>query len=61
MATKARKRKGKIRIKQKVLIEKKDKTNVVRPDTTRYRRMDTQMPRSNGMVLKVKLKKKPRQ
>lgn len=57
MATKARKRKGKIRIKQRVLIEKKDKTNVVRPDTTRYPKARTKVP-SNGVVFKVKLKKK---
>ena len=55
-----RKRKGKIRISTSArLVNKKDKTRVNRPDTTGgYPRMQTQMPRSNGMVLKVKVKRK---
>jgi hypothetical protein len=56
-----RKRKGKIKISTSArLVNKKDKTRVNRPDTTGggYPRMETQMPRSNGMVLKVKVKRK---
>lgn len=53
------KRKSKIRFKQTAkLAEKSDNTRVARPDTSRYPRMATQMPRSNGMVLKVRIKKK---
>lgn len=53
-----RKRRGKIRIKQRALIQRKDKTNVARPDTTRYPRMAAQMPRTTGTVFKVKIKRK---
>ena len=55
---KTKKRKGKIRIKQKAAIVRKDsiQRDSVRNDT--LPRMKAQMPRSNGMVLKVKLKHK---
>ena len=55
---KPKKRKGKIRIKQKAAIVRKDsiQRDSVRNDT--LPRMKAQMPRSNGMVLKVKLKHK---
>ena len=58
MATKPKKRKRKIRIKQKAAIVRKDSVqrDSVRNDT--LPRMKAQMPRSNGMVLKVKLKHK---
>jgi len=56
---KKRKRKGRIVIKQQVtLAHKNDATRVAKPDTTNYPRMHAQMPRSNGMVLKVKVKRK---
>ena len=56
--TKPKKRKRKIRIKQKAAIVRKDsiQRDSVRNDT--LPRMKAQMPRSNGMVLKVKLKHK---
>lgn len=58
MSARPKKRRGKIKIKQRAIIQKKDNTNVVRPDTTRYPRMSAQMPRTAGAVFKVKLKKK---
>lgn len=54
-----RKRKARIRIKQSAkLVNKNDKTRVHKPDTTRYPRMNAQMPRTTGVVFKVKIKKK---
>lgn len=50
---KTKKRKGKIRVRTGAKVVKKDS---VRNDT--LPRMKAQMPRSNGMVLKVKLKHK---
>lgn len=56
---KGKKRKGKIKFKQTArLVEKNDATMVEKPDTANYPRMQAQMPRSNGMVLKVKVKRK---
>lgn len=53
------KRKGKIKIRKSVrLVHKNDATRVAKPDTANYPRMQAQMPRSNGMVLKVKVKRK---
>ena len=58
-AIKGKKRKGKIKFKQSArIVEKNDATRVTKPDTTSYPRMQAQMPRSNGMVLKVKVKRK---
>lgn len=49
-------RKGKIKISSTAhLAHKNDKTRVARRDTTSYPQMTSQMPRSNGMVLKVKV------
>ena len=58
--TKARKRvKGKVKLTQRArIVEKNDATRVGKPDTANYPRMQSQMPRSNGMVLKVKVKRK---
>ena len=58
--TKARKRvKGKVKLTQRArIVEKNDATRVAKPDTENYPRMQAQMPRSNGMVLKVKVKLK---
>lgn len=57
--TKKRKRKGKIKISSSArIVEKNDATRVAKPDTANYPRMQAQMPRSNGMVLKVKVKRK---
>ena len=54
-----RKRKARIRIRQSAkLVNKNDKTRVHKPDTTRYPRMNAQMPRTTGVVFKVKIKKK---
>lgn len=54
-----KKRKGRIVIKQQVtLAHKNDATRVAKPDMGNYPRMQSQMPRSNGMVLKVKVKRK---
>ena len=53
------KRKGKIKISSSAcIVEKNDVTRVAKPDTANYPRMQSQMPRSNGMVLKVKVKRK---
>lgn len=54
-----RKRKGKIKIYSSArIVEKNDATSVVKHETANYPRMQSQMPRSNGMVLKVKVKRK---
>lgn len=54
-----KKRKGKIKFKQTSrLVEKNDSTRVARTDTTSYPRMSAQLPRSNGAVFKIKLKRK---
>ena len=56
---KGKKRKGKIKFKQTArLVEKNDATSVERTDTTKYQRMSAQLPRSNGAVFKIKLKRK---
>ena len=57
--TRKRKRKGKIKISSSArIVEKNDATRVAKPDAANYPRMQAQMPRSNGMVLKVKVKRK---
>lgn len=58
MGTKPKKRKRKIRIKQKAAIVRKDsiQRDSVRNDT--LPRMQAQMPRTTGAVLKVKMKRK---
>lgn len=54
-----KKRKGKIKVIQKAhIVEKNDATSVARTDTTKYPRMSAQLPRSNGAVFKIKLKRK---
>ena len=56
---KGKKRKGKIKFKQTaMLVEKNDATSVARTDITKYPRMSAQLPRSNGAVFKIKLKRK---
>ena len=56
---KGKKRKGKIKISQRArLIEKNDATRVAKTDTTSYPRMRAQVPRSNGAVFKIKVKRK---
>lgn len=52
------KKRGKIRIKQRALIQKKDKTNVARPDTTKYPRKEARPPADTGVTFRVKIKKK---
>ena len=57
--TNKRKRKGKIKIFSSArIVEKNDATSVAKHETANYPRMQSQMPRSNGMVLKVKVKRK---
>lgn len=57
--TNKRKRKGKIKISSSArIVEKNDATSVAKHQTENYPRMQSQMPRSNGMVLKVKVKRK---
>ena len=57
--TSKRKRKGKIKISSSArIVEKNDATSVAKHKTANYPRMQAQMPRSNGMVLKVKVKRK---
>jgi hypothetical protein len=53
-----RKVKRKVKIKKRVAIVRKDsvQNDTLKSDT--FPRMKAQMPRSNGMVLKVKLKRK---
>lgn len=56
---KSRKRKGKIRISSSAtLVAKNDKTRVAKNSAAQYPHMMAQMPRSNGMVFKVKVKHK---
>ena len=56
---KGKKRKGKIKFKQTArLVEKNDATRVEITETTKYPRMSAQLPRSNGAVFKIKLKRK---
>lgn len=56
---KKRRRKRRIKISSSArLVQKNDATKVAKRDTTNYPRMQAQMPRSNGMVLKVKVKRK---
>lgn len=56
---KGKKRKGKIKFKQTArIVEKNDATRVARTETTKYPRMSAQLPRSNGAVFKIKLKRK---
>lgn len=50
---KQRKRKVKIKVSQKARVRKKSE----QPKDT-MKKMDAQMPRSNGVVFKVKLKRK---
>ena len=58
-SNKGKKRKGKIKFKQTaILVEKNDATSVARTYTTKYPRMSAQLPRSNGAVFKIKLKRK---
>jgi hypothetical protein len=53
--SKAKKKKGRIVVSQKAKIVKKG-TQTAKKDT--LQRMDAQMPRTNGAVLKVKIKRK---
>ena len=54
-----KKRKGKIKFKQTArLVEKNDATRVAKADTSAYPRMHAQIPRSNGAVFKIKVKRK---
>ena len=56
---KGKKRKGKIKISSSArLVEKNDATRVAKADTSAYPLMQAQMPRSTGVVFKVKIKKK---
>ena len=56
---KGKKRNGKVKLTQRArIVEKNYATMVAKPDTANYPRMQAQMPRSNGMVLKVKVKRK---
>ena len=53
-----RKRRGRIRIKQHALIQRKDKTNVARPDTTRYPRVQGRPPADAGATFRIKIRRK---
>jgi hypothetical protein len=53
-----KKRRVRIRIRQKALVQKKDKTRVSLPDTTRYSTMDMQTPRSLTPTFKIKIRRK---
>lgn len=56
---KRRKIKRRVRIKQNAqLVHKNDKTRVERNDTLASGFAPTPMPRSNGVVFKVKMRKK---
>ena len=58
--TKKRHGKGKITLSQRIrLTEKNDATRIARDSAIIvYPRLQEQMPRSNGMVLKVKVKRR---
>ena len=58
--SKPKKIRGKIKFKQQAIIQRKDNTNVARPDTTNHRvkYSPTPMPRTNGAVFKVKIRKR---
>lgn len=61
MAKAKRKIKRKVRVKQKVeLVHKNDKTMVRRDtiDATQLRKAPTQMPRDNGLNMRVKIRRK---
>lgn len=58
MSARPKRRKGKVKIKQRAIIQKKDNTNVVRPDTTRYRRVQGRPPADNAATFKVKIRRK---
>ena len=55
---KPKKRKGKIKVSQKARVRKKSEQqkDTIQKDT--IPRMKAQMPRSNGIVFKVKVKRK---
>lgn len=54
-----RRRKARIRIRQSAkLVSKTDKTRVHKPDTTRYPRMNAQIPRSLAPTFKIKIRRK---
>lgn len=56
---KTKKRRGRIRVKESLHVQRKDNTNVARRDVDNpFPVMQAQMPRSNGLVLKVKVKHK---
>lgn len=56
---KTKKRRGRIRVKESLHVQRKDNTNVARRDVdTPFPVMRAQMPRTTGVVFKVKLKKK---
>lgn len=58
MAKKKRRiRKIKIKTGAK-LVNKKDATRVAKPDTTRYPRMQAQMPRDVAPTFKIKIRRK---
>ena len=53
------KRKGKIKFSSSArLVNKNDATRVSKPDTTKYPRMATQMPRSLAPTFKIKVRRK---
>lgn len=54
-----RKKRARIRLSQSAkLVNKNDKTRVQKPDTTRYPRMNAQMPRSLAPTFKIKIRRK---
>ena len=58
MSTKPKKRNVKIRLKTSAQVQKKDKTNVARPDTTRYQRVQGRPPADVGATFRVKIRRK---
>lgn len=53
-----KKRRARIRIRQKALVQKKDKTRVSLPDTTSYPRMKARPPADVGATFRIKIKRK---
>lgn len=52
------KKRGKIKFKESAIIQKKDKTNVARPGTTKYPKVQGRPPANNAATFRIKIRKK---
>lgn len=56
---KKKRRRGRIKIKTGAkLVHRNDATRVAKPDTTRYPRMQAQMPRDVAPTFKIRIRRK---